>query len=346
MWRRLAFGLVCGLSLAAVGGLVVPRRYVVEGVSMAPGLRPGDRVATGWLPPSDRWRRPRRFERWTLTLPDGTVGLKRIVGLPGEMISIGDGDLAAAGAPILKSPRLLAAMGSPTTTHGALGADATAWTLPPTTLLDETEFTALEAARLLLPVRDAGVAAVLDAVADARVRVGVGPVVVTWRIGRTGRHAVVAGRLDGHAVAVAWPLSEPLAMSAMRRGCLPPDAPDRWDVAVPWPTTAATAGSDKRAIEPEPHGRGPVDDVERSPPLALEIEQPAGGQRCRIEEVHVWRDGLYRPAADGVTSWTLAAGEIFALGDFPSGSRDSRHFGPLRIETLRHPIANHATGSR
>lgn len=312
---------------------------------MAPGLEPGDRVATGWLPPLDRWRRPWRFERWILALPDGTVGLKRIVGLPGETISIRNGDLTAAGTPILKSPSLLAAMGSATAARGAFEADATAWTLPPTTLLDETDFTEPEAARLLLPVRDAGVAAVLDAVADARVRVAVGPVAVTWRIGHTGRHAVVAGRLDGHAVAVAWPLSEPFTMTAMQRGCLPPDAPDRWDVAVPWPATAASADSDERRFEP--HGRGPVDDdAERSPPLALEIEQPAGGPRCRIEEVRVWRDVLYRPAADGVTAWTLAAGEIFALGDFPSGSRDSRHFGPLRIETLRHRIADHATGTR
>jgi aryl-alcohol dehydrogenase-like predicted oxidoreductase len=42
--------------------------------------------------------------------------------------------------------------------------------------------------------------------------------------------------------------------------------------------------------------------------------------------------------ADNIAAWTLSAGEVFAAGDFPSGSRDSRHFGPLPLTALRYRI--------
>jgi type IV secretory pathway protease TraF len=54
-----------------------------------------------------------------------------------------------------------------------------------------------------------------------------------------------------------------------------------------------------------------------------------------IERMAVWRDILHRPAADGVVEWRLGSHAFFVLGDFPSGSRDSRRWGPLGRSMLR-----------
>jgi signal peptidase I len=84
--------LLAGLVIAIVA-LAAPRRHEVVGLSMAPALRPGDIVSSGWLPQADRLTRPRRFDRWLLAGPDATPIIKRIIGLPGETVQIVDGDL-------------------------------------------------------------------------------------------------------------------------------------------------------------------------------------------------------------------------------------------------------------
>ena len=93
-----------GAALCGLAVLLPPARYEVDGVSMAPGLLPGDVVTTGFLPATDRFRRPQRGERWLLTAPDGTRAIKRVVGLPGETVSIRDGDLAIGGRTVLATP--------------------------------------------------------------------------------------------------------------------------------------------------------------------------------------------------------------------------------------------------
>jgi hypothetical protein len=176
----------------------------------------------------------------------------------------------------------------------------------------------------LLPVRDAGFAAEIDVPAAAdgpRVQAAAGPLAVTWRLTRPGRYAVVAGRLDGQAVAAAWPLPADSTAGGVSRNCLPPAQPDDWDIARPWP---------------DADGQTTTDD-ERSPALSLAVSA-AGSPPAVIARITLWRDILYRPAADGVAAWTIRAGEVFMLGDFPSGSRDSRHFGPLPLTALRHRI--------
>jgi type IV secretory pathway protease TraF len=60
-----------------------------------------------------------------------------------------------------------------------------------------------------------------------------------------------------------------------------------------------------------------------------------GDADAMIEQMAVWRDILHRPAADGVVEWRLQSNAYFVLGDFPSGSRDSRHWGPLDRRMLR-----------
>jgi type IV secretory pathway protease TraF len=321
--RRLV--LIVAVAVALVGGLITaPRRYEVEGVSMGPGLLPGDVVATGWLPEFDRRRPPVRFDCWILTLPDGSTGLKRVIGLPGEQVAIVAGDMAIDGQVVLKGPRLLAAMGSVVEMPLPPTADAASWSLPPTTVLDDAPFAVGEVSRLLLPVRDVGFAAEIDvpaAAGGARIRAAAGPLAVTWRLTRPGRYAVVAGRLDGQAVAAAWLLPAGSAAAGVPRSCLPPVPPEAWDVARPWSDEADRS----------------TEDDEQSPSVSLAVFA-AGSPPVGIARVSVWRDILLRPAADGIAAWALGPRELFVLGDFPSGSRDSRHFGPLPLTALRHRV--------
>jgi len=312
--------LVVATAAALAFGLVAaPRRYVVDGVSMGPGLLPGDVVSSGWLPEFDRRQPPLRFDRWIVTLPDGSTGLKRMVGLPGETIGLVDGDLVIAGRSELKGPRLLAEIGSDL---GPSSASGTGWAAVPTLVLDDAPFAPGEVSRLLLPVHDVGFAAEVSVAAVAvgagpvRLRAIAGPLAVGWRFHAAGRYAVVAGRLDGHAVAAAWPIVVRDTGATLDRHCLPAAAPDSWDVARPWPVASDAAGD------------------ARSPSLALDVAN-GGGPPAAIERVTIWRDVLLRTAADGVARWSVAADEVFLLGDFPSGSRDSRHFGSLPLTALR-----------
>ena len=92
--------------------LASPGRYEVDGLSMAPGLRPGDVVTTGWFSSLDQLRQPRRHECWILTSPDGSPAIKRVVGFPGETVSIRGGDLTISGQTVLTPPSLLAELAS------------------------------------------------------------------------------------------------------------------------------------------------------------------------------------------------------------------------------------------
>jgi type IV secretory pathway protease TraF len=317
--------IVVAIAAALVGGLVLaPRRYEVDGVSMGPGLLPGDVVATGWLPDLDRRGAPRRFDRWIVRLPDGSTGLKRIAGLPGEEVAFVTGDLEINGTRVLKGPRQLAELGSTVELGRRDSAEAgtTAhWSRPAALVLDDAPFATAEVSRLLLPVQDVGVAAFVHVPAGrpSRVRAEAGPLAVTWKLAAPGRYGVAAGRLDGHAVAVAWPLPTGADEHETTRTCLPVGAPDRWDVVRPWPGTDALATD----------GR----DDDRCPSLAIAVG--AAADSAVIDRVSVWRDILYRPAADGVARWRLGSDAFFLLGDFPSGSRDSRHFGSLWRAALR-----------
>jgi len=313
--------------LCGVAALTAPRQYEVDGVSMAPGLLPGDVVTTGWFPSLDRLRQPRRHERWILTSPDGSPAIKRVVGLPGETISIRGGDLTIGGQTVLTPPSLLAELASavPEATivvasHEAVGGR---WqrTVSLPSVLDDAAFAPTER-RMLFPARDLGLAAVIclpESPADraaVRVLARVGGFVVPWRLKASGRYAVVAGRLDGRVVGAAWPIADADWGQERARFCLPPLAPVAWDVVRPW--------SDDVTID--------ADDT--PPSLGLGLTSAGSPMSCgdadaRIEQMAVWRDILHRPAADGVVEWRLGSHAFFVLGDFPSGSRDSRHWGPL-----------------
>lgn len=325
MTSRRWLALAAGLVLVGTGAaLLPPRRFVVAGTSMAPGLLPGDVVATGLLPLRDRLTRPRRFERWVLDAADGTPVIKRIAGLPGETVVIAAGDLVVADRIVLKGPRQLAAMGQRVSAgHDDAAAGGERWARPATDVLDD-EPLATGGGSLLLPVRDGGVAAVVQASrppddAGLRVRARVAETVFTWRLRAAGRYAIVAGRLDGHVVAVAWRLPADAADPCPERSCLPVGPPDRWSFARPWPDR---------------------DEGDVAPALAVVIEPATTVAQAgaAIERAWRWRDVLQRGAPDGAAAWSLGPNAVFVLGDFPAGSRDSRHWGPLPVDALRHRI--------
>lgn len=303
---------------------MAPQRYVVEGHSMGPGLRPGDVVSTGRFSIPSLRAAPCRNERWIMTLPDGSTGLKRVIGLPGETVSIAGGDLRVGERVILKSPRELAQAGSAVAAVENLGART--WSSLPARVLDDAVFAPHERARLLLPVHDVGFAAEVIVVPEAvargavRAQAEAGLLKITWRIKAAGRYCVVAGRLDDHAVAAVWRIPDNRVEAAPRE-CLPPGAPDTWNVARPW-----VEHGDGHTGQPDDQG----------PRLALTMTGVDGA--ATISRVVTWRDILYRPAADGIDRWSVAHDEVFVLGDFPSGSRDSRHFGPLPSSSLKHRI--------
>jgi len=322
--RRRLIAAAAAAVIAAAAVFAPPARYVVEGVSMAPGVRDGEVVRSGWFPAADRWRRPRRFDRWAIEATDGTV-VKRVVALPGERVAIRDGDLAIDGRIVLKEPRRLAELGlpvAPDEPHAARERRADeVWLALPREVLDETGLDGMRS-HVLAPVRDVGVAAVLRVtelppVGFVRVRVQVGSWLVPWRLTVTGRHAIVAGRLDGHLVAAAWHVPATSASGGRVRSCLPAGAPVRWQVAEPW-SAAVAAG--------EP----------MSPRLAIRSDPPP--QAIVVEQAALWRDVCYRPGANGTLAWPLESRECFVLGDHPAVSTDSRQWGPIPLSRLRHRL--------
>ncbi|RLS42869.1 MAG: hypothetical protein DWH83_05895 [Planctomycetota bacterium] len=308
MNARLVVAAIACLVLVAVGLLARPARYEVDGLSMAPDVMPGDVVITQPFPAADRARRPERFERWIVDRPADERALKRVVGLPGETLAIVNGDLLADGMAVLKSPRVLAEVGIELATITA-GPSSGRFDLPPAEVLDDVPF-ATEVNRMLVPVNDLGIAAVVrTATGAAQIRLTGGGRRVTWRPTPHTRGCFVAGRLDGCFVATGWKL--PLRAVAGGRGCLPA-APPTWAHEEAWPAGDADSGSGWSA----------------------EIDDPA----AIVERVWGWRDVHYRPA-DGVAEWRLGTGSFLVLGDFPTASRDSRHWGPLAREALWHRLA-------
>lgn len=310
---------VIAAGAAVLGGVWVvwPRLHEVDGLSMAPALLPGDVVSSGFVPQARRWARPARFERRIVTAPDGRPAIKRVVGLPGEKVAIDAGDLAVDGAVVLTPPAILAQVAS---RAGECQAADGPWqrVFTAADVYDDAPFAPHES-RWLLPVRDVGLAAVIDAARTSplEVAIRVGPRAMRWRLDEPRRHALVAGRLDGRLVGVVWRV--PAGSDGHeRRSPLPPLAPQAWAIADPWPGA-------------------------ESPLPSLGLHIAADGRVLSLEEADqviesctAWRDILHLSPATGAREWQLGPGEIFVLGDYPSGSRDSRHWGPLSTTALHH----------
>jgi len=301
---------VVALLAALVAAAAAPRRFVVEGLSMAPGLMPGDLVTSGWFPTADRFRRPARLETWVVEAPDGERAVKRLIGLPGDRVGIASGDVLIAGEPLLKQPPLLAEVAVAVPVAAAVAGGRV--DLPPQEVLDDAAF-AREVSRPLEPVGDVGMAVTIRTADTAgRVVAEVEGLRVGWRSAAGERLHVLAGRLDGHLVAVAWRLRDRRADDERRP--LPARVPAEWGVASPLVQDA--------------------DRQPRSPRLHLECDPVAV-----VEEVRIWRDAHLRPSAGAATQWTLGPDEHLLLGDFPTGSVDGRQWGPLPGRALLHPVS-------
>jgi signal peptidase I len=111
-WRRvwlLAIPvIVLGLWLA-LGGVIYAtslRSFVIPSKSMAPTIAPNDRVIVD----TRSGQTPKRGEIWVFTLPNGSKGVKRVVGLPGETIEVAGGRLVIDSKP-LAEPYLVGPIG-------------------------------------------------------------------------------------------------------------------------------------------------------------------------------------------------------------------------------------------
>jgi type IV secretory pathway protease TraF len=313
--RRLAI-LPLLVALGALAAMLArPLRWEVEGLSMAPGLLPGDIVRSAAFPFLDSLRPPRRFDRVVVRAPDGSIGIKRIAGLPGERLTITDGDLAIDGEIVLTPPRVLAEIASPVPAEQERRDDGSIRLVVAQPPLDDAPF-APDERRMLLPVRDIGLAAVIRVAADgACLRFAVGDRAVRFRPQGAGRFMIVAGRLDGRFVAAAWPLVAALPTGAEGRNGFFSGAPAAWQLVSSWGDAAAADA-----------------------PLALEYRDETVPQHvaASVEKIFAWRDVLHRSGADAIVEWRLGPRECFVLGDFPSGSRDSRQWGPIPADCILH----------
>ncbi|MEI7781846.1 MAG: S26 family signal peptidase [Planctomycetota bacterium] len=315
------------VAIAALALLAArPLRWEVDGLSMAPALLPGDVVASGVFPALDRLRPRQRFERWIVRAPDGSDTIKRLVGLPGERIGIVAGDLVVDGARLLTPPDVLAQIATPVAAVEERSLAGLIRLLVEGPILDDAAF-APEERRLLLPVRDVGIAAIVTlkgrSATAARVILSVDTRAVRFTPTASGQFALVVGRLDGRFVATAWPLAPGANGGVSRRDALPGGAPHEWSVARPWPDCDAAP--------------------EDPPVLECRLETDGTEAALTIDRLSVWRDVLQRPAADGVSEWRLRPDALFVLGDFPSGSRDSRHWGPITAAHVVQRVVNFPT---
>jgi len=299
----------------------------VAGLSMAPDLMPGDRVVGAAVPWRDQWRFPATHERWIVATPDGTEAVKRIAACGPATLRIVDGDLECDGRIAPPPPAVFVERATVVREIAiAAGDEELPVAADGEPILDDAAFAPNER-RVLLPVVDVGACVVVRVDRDVRtspaagVAIGFGDRSVRWRPSGPGTFAFLVGRVDRHFVGVAWRLRENAAEGGPDREGrplrLPADPPAAWSFTDSW------IGAD---------GMG-------TPPMTVAVVGDAPVARSvAIERALLWRDVLHRPAADGSTAWKLGSGEVFLLGDFPSGSIDSRQFGPVPRTALRHRV--------
>ncbi len=102
--RRICSILICALSALILAFLVttfVAHNTSVEGNSMEPSLSNGDQVIVEKV--SYYFHDPERFDVVVFPFNDDTNFIKRVVGLPGEVVQIVDGEILINGVPLLEN---------------------------------------------------------------------------------------------------------------------------------------------------------------------------------------------------------------------------------------------------
>ncbi len=318
---------LAAVVVAALIATSLPIRREVAGLSMAPDLMPGDRVVGDAVPWRDRWRSPATHERWIAATPDGTEAVKRIAACGPATLRIVDGDLEIDGRIALPPPAVFVERATVVREIAiAAGDEELLVAADAEPILDDAIFAPNER-RLLLPVTDVGACVVVRVDRDeaarptAEVVIGFDDRSVRWRPSGPGTFAFLAGRIDRHFVGVAWRLRANAVEGGSDQGSkplrLPSNPPSAWSIKDVW------TGADGMGTLPMK--------------VAVVGDAPEVGS-VAVERVLLWRDVLYRPAADGSAAWTLGSGEVFLLGDFPSGSIDSRQFGTIPRSSLLHRV--------
>ncbi|MGE5552358.1 MAG: signal peptidase I [Betaproteobacteria bacterium] len=99
-WRDYAAAVLAAVAVAALFVVFVAQPFVVEGSSMEPSLREGERLVVSKA--SYRFGRPGRGDVIVFRYPvDRRVRfIKRVIGLPGETVAIRDGRVLINGRPL------------------------------------------------------------------------------------------------------------------------------------------------------------------------------------------------------------------------------------------------------
>ena len=324
---------------------------------MAPGL--GDGEVVSWLPAqTDAYQ---RYGRVVCQYKDELV-TKRIMGLPGESIRIADGEFIINGEILRKSPRLLQHFGlivdgqsdswrdtaqswrqssniwmcehvSPKHISWLHFHPKTSFGLIPDVggvlVYDDVSWLPEETRRLEV-VKDVGISAVLDiALQEGRsleILVGINQHMARLVVRRQGRLAVIAGRLDDQFVVTAWPIPgqyrEFHEVSDGIRTPLLREIPEEWSAEL-------EVAHEKLQTQAK-------SSLLLGIKLLAKRGEVASEEICSVkaEELFVWRDIRWL-STPNKSEWSVPAGHVFVLGDCPAASRDSRHWGPLPIDSIQ-----------
>ena len=330
----------------------------VEGMSMAPGVRDGEVIS--WLPAqTDVYQ---RYERVVCKYKDELI-TKRIMGLPGESIQITDGEVFIDGQILRKSPCLLQQFGLIVDCQPDSWRDSTRswrklnniWTCENVSpqhfswlefqpqvsrgvvpdingvhIYDDVSWLPTETRRLEV-VRDVGISAVLDIDLQEgcglEIRVTKDQHIGRLIVKKCGLLAVIAGRLDEQFVVTAWPITRDYQEIddgySGEKLVLSYDLPEEWSAQWEVPDTQDPDTQEK------PRN---VSSLSLGIKLLSEVENTSS--RVSTKELFVWRD-VYWLSMPNKRTWSVPAEHVFVLGDCPAASRDSRHWGPIAVDTIQ-----------
>ncbi len=320
--RLLATLLAGGLALAAVR-LFLIGVYAVQWSSMAPALEPadegGDAWVLVWLRAYDKGP-PRRGDIVVFQPPEGSGSyVKRAMGLPGETIAIGGGDLHVNGKRLVKERALLDKLRVPLFVQKEFRVTGRPdrWEQPaPLHRGRRHADGSVEG--------DAG-APTPEAVVRARVRATAQPCTITLVLdegtpGGRNTHTVVL-RTTGPGMGVSTGGREIATGGSF--------------LLVPGVWREVWISNADHLLRVELDGvevaSAPLDTYGPAAHCSLEV----AGQRAEVEGLEAARDVYYEqpPAAPG-TPIVLRKDELFLLGDNSPQSRDSRHFGPVETHAV------------